>query len=228
MPLLLNREFSINFRLSLLNVINIALLDDGVSELIEENQLGQTFIDTFFLFSTELYHPDDSIELSWIDIFDFMVNSFSENENLTKLFLTTIFQNLNEETTRPGAILCLAHFFNSDSESFLNDLDSIVNLLIECAANPIVLVRSCAITAIDVFIEEFFEEIDDYFSILSTTLISLIPTESAQSAILALKNLFEAATSTDSIFEQAFPFLLNLLTDTSSSEIHVVFPCTLR
>ncbi|KAH0792910.1 hypothetical protein GPJ56_003174 [Histomonas meleagridis] len=218
----LNKDVSPEIKTGIIYIIDsICYVDNKF--ILNANVLQQLF-QQYVQISINEFNPEDEFNLQDIDVFSNICKSFSSFLPFIELVLNVIQQLVVNDAGKCISVLILKHCYRRGRKYLIDYLDDIVNILLVSLESPIVITRNATLTSIESFIMEFQIDAQCYVKSFEDVIIKLLKVSPSYELLENLTMLINFSMDSDEIYDELFPILLNLITNSNAESLIHIFP----
>ncbi|OHT05307.1 hypothetical protein TRFO_26923 [Tritrichomonas foetus] len=225
LPLLGNEEIDLNTQLALISAIDSAVNIEDALEGVDMEEFYPLLLQKYFAVSAFAFNPTDQLAMSDVNVFQIISLCFSSDSVFLDCVFSLIDSLYGNPATRPGILLIIGYILGELSDEVRDALPQIADLLSKSVNDPIRLVRDSASYGISEFAKNYPDEMDDYVEVLGNNVLASLAQEASQDMLVALHDIFQNSSDTDSVFDQAYPFLIANMSNSHESTLQFLFPC---
>lgn len=191
-----------------------AIIINFPDQVLSKNMVIPIF-QRYFQITLKDYMPNEQLDLlEKNDIFKNMCESFSSEDSFVISVWGTIKEFPQNDQGRYISMCILRYLFDPEVEYFDEILDDVVSLINLSLTSESTATMEAAIECLYEFLK-MFSIVDDYLTSFETTILGIMKVRPTLRLIEAFTAVIGNVESTDNIFEEAFPILFYLISNSS-------------
>lgn len=183
------------------------------TEIVVESEYVEDIIQVFMLISIPLFEPDDSLAISQANFFEKTFNCLCQYQQPME-YLYSLFGQMESTPANHFIIIrSLASVFYCDRNFFLDKLNDICDVLVGGMQSDSLLLVEGSVSAVDTFLDNFYDDLGDLAEPLITAVYETAAKALTVDVITAFANILDKTNQSDFIFDAAFEFLCNVISE---------------